>query len=262
MPGPFPGMDPYLEDPAFWQDFHRRFITYCADSLGDRLPDQYEARIDERLRVVEVPTEASQDLLPDVTVTRRPGRGARSASAAGAGPVATLEPVTLAAPVMAEVRDTWIDIVHRPERALVTAIEVLSPMNKTGNGFGEYAYKRSAVLEQRASLVEIDLLLGGQRLELREPLPRNDYYTYVTRATRRGQVDVYHWSLRDPLPTIPIPLKAPDPDIGLNLADVFALTFERGRYARSLRYDAAPPGPMGEETRAWARAQAMRRTKS
>ena len=262
MPSPFPGMDPYLEDPAFWEDFHRRFITYCADYLGDRLPDQYEARIDERLRVVEAPDAPRRDILPDVTVTRGPARASGSRSSSAAGPVATLEPVTIPAPVMTEVRDTWIEVLHRPERFLVTAIEVLSPTNKTGNGFGEYAYKRSAVLEQQASLVEIDLLIGGQRLELSRPLPRGDYYAYVTRASRRRNVDVYAWSLRDPLPTIPIPLKAPDPDIGLNLAEIFAHTFERGRYARSLRYDAAPPAPMSEETAAWARAQATRVTRS
>ena len=28
MPSPYPGMDPYLEDPAFWSDFHDGFIVY------------------------------------------------------------------------------------------------------------------------------------------------------------------------------------------------------------------------------------------
>ena len=39
MNSPFPGMDPYLEDPAIWMDFHERFITYCSDFLNDSLPD-------------------------------------------------------------------------------------------------------------------------------------------------------------------------------------------------------------------------------
>ena len=53
MPSPFPGMDPYLEDPAFWSDFHARFITYWSDALSDCLPDNYEARIDEKVRLVD-----------------------------------------------------------------------------------------------------------------------------------------------------------------------------------------------------------------
>ena len=27
MPSPFPGMDPYLEHPRHWQDFHTEFLT-------------------------------------------------------------------------------------------------------------------------------------------------------------------------------------------------------------------------------------------
>jgi hypothetical protein len=27
MPGPFPGMDPYLEDPVYWPDIHQSLIT-------------------------------------------------------------------------------------------------------------------------------------------------------------------------------------------------------------------------------------------
>jgi len=54
MPSPFPGMDPYLEDPAFWPDFHARFLYNWSDALADLLPEQYEARIDETVRLVEV----------------------------------------------------------------------------------------------------------------------------------------------------------------------------------------------------------------
>jgi hypothetical protein len=30
-------MDPYLEDPGIWMDFHQSFITYLRDFLNDRL---------------------------------------------------------------------------------------------------------------------------------------------------------------------------------------------------------------------------------
>ena len=33
MPSPFPGMNPYLEHPDTWEDFHTRFITHAADTL-------------------------------------------------------------------------------------------------------------------------------------------------------------------------------------------------------------------------------------
>jgi hypothetical protein len=45
----FPGVDPYLEDPAFWRDFHERFVVYLSDALVAQLPDSYDIRVDERI---------------------------------------------------------------------------------------------------------------------------------------------------------------------------------------------------------------------
>jgi hypothetical protein len=64
MPSPFPGMDPNLEDPAFWSDFHARFIIYWSDALADILPQHYEARIDEKVRLVEVTPAGVATLAP------------------------------------------------------------------------------------------------------------------------------------------------------------------------------------------------------
>jgi hypothetical protein len=258
MPSPFPGMDPYLVDPAFWQDFHRSFITHCRDYLLDRLPDTCEARVDERVRVVEMPSDQERQYLPGVAVLHDPTRARPAASVGPGGPggpgggIATLEPVTIPEAITAEVRDTWIEVFHRPERSLVTVIEVLSPTNKVGAGFGEYMARRRALREHHAHLVELDLLVGGQRVPLRQPLPGGAYFAFVGRDNRHPYVDVYHWSVRDRLPVVPVPLRAPDPDAPLDLAAVFATTYERGRYARSLRYGAPPPAPLSPDDAAWA----------
>ena len=53
MPSPFPGMDPYLEGQAFWRDFHSRFINSWCELLADQLPPNYEAWIDEQVRLIE-----------------------------------------------------------------------------------------------------------------------------------------------------------------------------------------------------------------
>ena len=75
------------------------------------------------------------------------GERAQSETAAG---VLTLEPVTIDLPVeeIEEVRDLWIEIRHRPDRDLVTAIEVLSPTNKMGEGYGSII--QAAVLDPSA----------------------------------------------------------------------------------------------------------------
>ena len=94
----FPGMDPYLEDPAFWQDFHRRFITYCADALAERLPDQYEARIDEQIRLVDLPQGSDRRAMPDVAVLRDSLRAVAAAPAPPSPSVATSEPTPCQCP--------------------------------------------------------------------------------------------------------------------------------------------------------------------
>ena len=44
MPSPFPGMNPYVEQPAVWQDFHTRFMTTAAEVrvLPESLPSSWK----------------------------------------------------------------------------------------------------------------------------------------------------------------------------------------------------------------------------
>jgi hypothetical protein len=247
-------MDPYLEDPAFWSDFHARFIYNWSDALADVLPEHYEARIDEKVRLVEVAPPRRKLIEPDVALTRR--TPARTAAPAPAG-VATLEPVTL--PLVFEEEETherYIEILHRPERSLVAVLELLSPANKEEPGRSNYLAKRHALLRHPIHLVEVDLLLGGRRLPPEDNRPPGDYYALVSRGDRRPDCDVYAWPLRHALPAIPIPLLPPDPDVWLDLAAVFATTYERGRYARSLDYASPPAVPLGDEMRRWVMEQA------
>ncbi len=59
MKTPFPGLDPYLEDPAFWSDFHIEIIVALRSEIKRVLPPNYEARLDERIALVELdPAEA------------------------------------------------------------------------------------------------------------------------------------------------------------------------------------------------------------
>src|SRR5712692_11288565 len=68
MPGPFPGMDPYLEHPARWPGFHHPFITFIASALNAQLPERYVAEIGERLYIVP----SQRDIYPDSAVIQRP----------------------------------------------------------------------------------------------------------------------------------------------------------------------------------------------
>ena len=90
-------------------------------------------------------------------------------------------------------------------------IEILSRSNKSGLGRGQYLQKRRELLDQPVHLVEVDLLLGGKRLPMGGRLPAGEYYAFVSRAEKRESSDVYAWSIRRPMPAIPIPLVSARP---------------------------------------------------
>lgn len=251
MASPFPGMDPYLEDPAVWPDFHARFINYWCERVSDRLPGNYDARIGERVALIESLGEPAKLIVPDVAIVRQESRPTTSGAVATA-PALELEPVTLPMAVLEEYKEPYIEIRFMPDRSLVAVLELLSPTNKSGDGRNAYLLKRNAISSQDVHLIELDLLVGGRRMPLGKRLPSGDYFAFVAHSQRRFNCDVYAWSVRQPLPVLPIPLKAPDPDLRINLAEVFKQTYERGRYERCLRYAEPPSAPLSEADRKWA----------
>jgi hypothetical protein len=239
-------MDPFLELPAYWSDFHSTFINYWREAIADVLPPDYEATLGERVYLVEHNPEARKLGYPDVAVTE----GERSAvSPARTLGTATLEPVTIPLTILEGPRETYIEILHQPERRLIAALELLSPANKEQPGRTEYLAKRRALLYQEVHLIELDLLLGGQRIESQAPAA--DYYFLLSRSDRRPDCQVYHWTLPQPLPTLPVPLCAPDPDIVIDLGAVFATAYERGRYRRRLPYHGPVPAFVPKPSRPW-----------
>jgi hypothetical protein len=252
MPSRFPGVDPYLESQDFWPDFHATFINYWREALAELLPDAYEARIDERVNLVEVhPRPSTRRIEPDVALTRRgqgePGVMVLSAPAG----LTTVEAVTVPLLVEEEDSETYIQVLHRPGRTLVAVLELLSPSNKEDPGFTLYRAKRNALLRHPVHLVEVDLLRGGRRPDLGRPYPAGDYCAIVAPASQRPDAIVYTWGIRQRLPAIPVPLLGGDPPVWVDPAAVFDTTYDRGRYARSIDYS-IPPTAVAEADREWA----------
>ncbi|MBI2194580.1 MAG: DUF4058 family protein [Planctomycetes bacterium] len=55
------------------------------------------------------------------------------------------------------------------------------PVNKHGEGVGEYADRRSEFLQTRTPLLEIGLLRQGTRIQLLGELPQAAYYVFLSR---------------------------------------------------------------------------------
>jgi hypothetical protein len=99
--------------------------------------------------------------------------------------------------------------------------------------------------------VALDLLRGGERMPMGDPLPSGDYYAIISRSYRRPFCEVYAWTLRDPMPTIPVPLLKGDPDAVLNLQEIFTTVYERAGYDYSLDYTRPLEPPLRPEDADW-----------
>ena len=245
----FPGVDPFLEDPAFWRDFHERFVIYCSDAITGMLPDSYSVRIDERINVTGASGETTAQFLPDLTLSWREAPATRLEAPTAVAAVAM--PVTVPVMVLDEERESFLEILHRPTRDLVTVLELLSPSNKAEPGYHDYLTKRNLVLREPVHMVELDFLLGGKRMPMRRPLPPGECFAIVSRYHTRPDAEVYAWSLRDVLPAIRLPLRAPDADLVLDLAAIYEETFRRGRYERELHYHQPLPFPLPQAAADW-----------
>jgi hypothetical protein len=153
--------------------------------------------------------------------------------------------------MLPEGRTTYIRIQLLPHHHLVAVLELLTPEDKEEPGYSCYCTKRNAVLQQSVHLIEVDLLHGGKRPDLGRSCPAGDYCALIADADHRPHADVYSWTIRQPLPPLPIPLLAPDPAVCVDLAAVYNTTFDRGRYAPSIDYT-QPPTAVTEADREWA----------
>jgi len=68
MKSPFPGMDPYLEDPAIWRGFHHGFAEEIRAELNQTLGPNYYADLEVHTVLEEVGVITSHTVYPDAAV--------------------------------------------------------------------------------------------------------------------------------------------------------------------------------------------------
>lgn len=272
-PSPFPGMDPYLEAPDIWPDFHDRLATTLSAMLNDQLPAPYYARLQKRPEMgILLGTGVSRRVVPDVSVQRRTLSEAQPAyEASRVGSAVILDQPRARPTAGVEVRVDVAPLAHHyveildAERGhqLVTLIEIVSPANKhPGPDRRAYEAKQQDVLASDANLIELDLLRGGRRLL---PYPdlvaavdalAPDYLVLLNRsALRQGysmDYTLYPVHLREPLPCISVPLAGQDPDVLLDLQVAANRVHREGPYRRMVDYTVEPDPPLTEEDTAWA----------
>ncbi len=223
MRSPFPGMDPYLEQ--YWRDVHHSLVTYARDQLQGQLPGDLRARVEERA-TVESGTAIAEPLiihLPDESVS-----------------------------------EGYIEIIDVGSgNRVVTVLEVLSLSNKLpGEGQEMYLQKQRELRQGRVSLVEIDLLRAGKRVlavpsSRIPPSHRTPYLVCVTRGWRLLTPEIYRVPLREPLPSIKVPLRETDADVRLDLQALIDQCYRNGRYD-DIDYKREPDPPLDPADAGWA----------
>lgn len=250
MQSPFPGMDPYLEE--CWGDVHHNLITFAQGLLNDRLPRDLRARVQERV-VVDLPSE-ERAYYPDVRVVEHERRG-NGGPAVAPSDVAVAEPLEV--PFLEPETQGFLEIVEtRPERRVITVLEILSPSNKyAGRGREMYRKKQGDLVDGSISLVEIDLLRAGPHV-LQVPLAqyppsyRTPYKVCVHRAGK-ASAEIYAVPLRQRLPAIRVPLRETDADVPLDLQALISQVYRHGRYD-DIDYTVPPVPPLDPDDAIWA----------
>jgi hypothetical protein len=216
MPSPFPGMDPYLEDEAFWPVFHHQLVMCLYQILLPGLVDRYRARVCQRHYVTE------QALFTSI--------------------------------IRDEHHEDYIEIRQRSDSRLVTLVDLVSPANKLSpQGRTAYLDKRREGRAVNANLVEVDLVLQGQpTLEYsRDGLPEWDYAVTVTRSTQPERYEIYTATLQKRLPRFRLPLASDDRDTVLDLHTAFTRCYEQGDFGARIDYTRDPSTVLSDEDRRW-----------
>jgi hypothetical protein len=251
MASPFPGMDPYIETADLWSDFHNDLAPEIRASLNRLIQPRYFARLTPHVVYETIEVAEVRGVRPDVGVWQtNPDRRTGGVSVATITPPSATSRVPLEIPL----RLNSVEIRETGTQLLVTAIEILSPINKRpGNeAHEEYLRKRRELLRSSVHLLEIDLLRGGRRPPLEIPVPAAPYFVLLSRGDRRPNVQVWSIQLVDRLPVVAVPLLEPDADVPLELGAVVASVYERGAYDAQIDYrQPAPPPPLAPEEATW-----------
>jgi hypothetical protein len=248
MASPFPGMDPYLENPELWSAVHSRLIVTIADELVEHLSEKYRVEVEKRV-YFSSEDESVWVGIPDVLVAT--SRSAKSTAGTVTLPL-PVQPETVTVPLAEEVTERYLEIREVATGMVVTVIELLSPKNKRpGEGRIAYLRKRNQVLASVSHLVEIDLLRGGQPLPMTSS-HTSDYRILVSQADRRPTADLYGFDLQQPIPPFPVPLLLGEAAPILALQPLLNRVYEKGRYHLAIDYSQPPVPPLGEEDAKWA----------
>ncbi len=240
---PFPGMNPYLENPSFWPEVHSWLIVGLARALNPQITPKYRAAIDTR-----VYNDSLLVGIPDVSVYQQ-SVVKQEPTAQATAVISKPESVTV--PMTSEVTERFLEIREVGTGRVVTAVELLSPANKRkGEGRQQYLAKRQRILNSTVHLVEIDLLRAG------DPMPsaggrEADYQILVSRVNARPTAERYPFDLQDAIPRFLLPLDEGEQEPVIDLGELLQQVCDETALDLAINYREQPAPSLSESDFTW-----------
>ncbi|MBD1905187.1 DUF4058 family protein [Funiculus sociatus GB2-A5] len=245
MRNPFPGMNPYLEEPELWHQVHNRLIVAIADDLTPQIVPKYRVSIEQRAYTSISGTSLVG--IADVAVSRRNDSTSRNTTVASK----LSEPTKVVVPIPEEVIERFLEVRSTQTGAVISVIEILSPKNKRSQeGREAYERKRQQILASTTSLVEIDLLRGGEPMLLLGAASTG-YRVLVSRSYQRPEADLYTFGLKEPIPTFPVPLNQGEPEPIVDLQRLLNEVYQRARFDLAIDYSQPVKPSLSPEEKVW-----------
>ncbi|MFN6517054.1 MAG: DUF4058 family protein [Nostoc sp. CreGUA01] len=248
MPYLFPGMNPYLELPTLWQEFHNRLIVAISDALTPYLQPKYYVAVETRSYLDDDNPELLVGIPDAIVLTTSKTPTVQSVAIA-----TETRPKQIQLPIPIEVKERYLEVREVGTHQVITVIEVLSPKNKRkGEGRTAYEKKRQRILGSSSHLVEIDLLRENPPMPMIGVKETSDYRIVVSRAAIRPMADLYEFQLREPIPRFSLPLKADDSELEVDLQAIVLGVYHRGSYHVRIDYrQAVPPPKLSPAVQQW-----------
>jgi len=250
MPSPFPGMNPYLENPELWTEFHTWLMVALAEKILPHIRPKYRVAVIKRVYQI-IDNNSVLIGIPDVIIARslKPTNQKSSNIAVASPPV---KPVTVNIPIPEEIRETYLEVREIATGEVITVIELLSPKNKRQEeGRKAYQTKRLQILGSSTHLVEIDLLRGGEAMPILDNNIKSDYRILVSRSQTRPKAELYPFNLPEAIPAFFLPLQKEDIEPLVDLQNVIQDLFDRAGLDLAIGYNSEPVPPIQEPDLIW-----------
>ncbi|MBC6421562.1 MAG: DUF4058 family protein [Hormoscilla sp. SP5CHS1] len=254
MPSPFPGMNPYLENPRFWHQIHKWLTILIAEIMNPKISPKYWVSVEER--VYQTTGNSDGTLLVGIPGNVVIGQSRVNIVPPSTGSVAIAapsQPVKINLPMPETVKEWYLEVLEVETEEVITVIEIISPKNKqAGEGRKSYMKKREKILGSSTHLIEIDLLRMGKPMPMLNQDLKTHYRIVVSRSQTRPMADLYAFNLQQEIPSIPLPLQAEDEEPLIPLQSLLHTLYDRGSYDLRVDYKKKPTPALSTEDDTWA----------